>query len=138
MNHALYALAQRGENMDTRETKSYSLNNILGTGLLLSGALLCYLRLAAAIQHATIALPSNGSDALGLLPATGLVVARVLQDLTLSPVSVFSAFLYFLLSCWPLAVVSLGAILLRKNLFAALPPASSWNSDAPSSSGARK
>ncbi len=124
--------------MNPPETKTFSLNNILGTGLLLSGALLCYVRLATALQHATIALPSNSSDALGLLPATGLAVARVLQDLTLNPISVFSAFLYFLLSCWPVAIISLGAILLRKSLFAAVPSASSWNSDAPGSEGVRE
>src|SRR5271157_4398155 len=111
--------------MTPLKTKTYSIKNILGGGLLLFGALLCYLRVVASIQKATVDFPSDASDVLGLLPGAGLAAARLLQDLTLNPTSAFSACLYFLLSCWPVVIIFLGAILLRNSLFAALQPESS-------------
>ena len=138
MSYALYALAQRGEDMTPLETKAYSLNNILGGALLLFGALFCYLRVVASIKHVSFYFPSNASDVLGLLPATGLAAARLLQDLTLNPASAFSAALYFLLSCWPVVIIFLGAILLRNSLFAALQPESSRIPHVGGSSGDRE
>ncbi len=124
--------------MTPLETKTYSPKNILGGALLLFGALFSYLRVATSIQHASFYFPSNASDVLGLLPATGLAAAHLLQDLTLNPPSAFSAGLYFLLSCWPVVIIFLGAILLRKSLFAALQLESSTIPDVAGTSGDRE
>ena len=124
--------------MTAPEAKSYSLNNILGGGLLLLGGVLCTARLVATVQHANFFYGSNGSEALGLLPASGLAIARLWQDLTLDPASAISALLYFLLSCWPVAIIFLGAIFLRKSLFATLPPHASLDSHVDDRQGARQ
>ena len=124
--------------MTTPETRTISPSNIFGTGLLLFGATLCYLRAETAVQHATALFPSYGPDALGMLPATGLAGARALQNLTLDPASALSAFLYFLLSCWPVAILFLGAALLRKSLFATLTPQTSLSSSTAASRGVRE
>jgi hypothetical protein len=97
------------------------MNNILGTAFLLFGSALSYLRAEAATQHVTDALQAYGAEAFGILPAVGLAAARLLQDLTLAHVSTLSMSLRFLVSCWPVAIIFLGAYLLRDSLFAAPP-----------------
>jgi hypothetical protein len=113
-----------GEDMTSLETKTFglgeiSLSNILGGGLLLCGALLGYTHIAAGLDRATLFLPASGAEALKLLPGTGLAAAGLLQEVMLAPASAWSAFLHFLLSCWPVSMIFLGAGLLRKNLFVA-------------------
>jgi hypothetical protein len=103
--------------MTPPQSKTHSLINSLGTALLLFGAVLCYLRIDAVSQQITNVLAAYGSEALGLFPATGLAATRVLQDLALNPVSTLSASLQFLLSFWPVAIIFLGALLLRKSIF---------------------
>jgi hypothetical protein len=104
-------------NMNTSLTKRLTMNNILGTALLLFGSALSYLRVETATEHVTNTLQSYGLDVFGLLPAVGLASARLLQDLTLSHGSALAMLLGFLLSCWPVAVSLLGAVLLRDSLF---------------------
>jgi hypothetical protein len=103
-------------------SKAPSLSSILGVAALLCGAAFCYLRVAPLIERITGLLPADASDTLGLLPATGLAIARLLQYFTLGPASALSPLLHFLLSCWPVAILLLGAILLRKAFF---PPTAS-------------
>ena len=99
-------------------TKSISLNNTLGTALLLFGTILSYLRVTSVIQGITNAVADYTSNAVGVLPATGLAAARLLQAVTLDPTSALSTLLQFLLSCWPVAIIFLGALFLRESLFA--------------------
>jgi hypothetical protein len=103
--------------MTHRQSKMHLLINSLGTALLLFGAVLCYLRIEAVSQQMTNVLAAYGSEAVGLFPATGLAATRVLQDLALNPASALSASLQFLLSFWPVAIIVLGALLLRKTIF---------------------
>ena len=103
--------------MTPLENKSHSLNNSFGAGLLLFGATLAYLRIENITQQIANTIADYGSEALGLFPAMGLAAARLLQELTLNPASALSAFLQFLLSFWPVAIIFLGALLLRKSIF---------------------
>jgi hypothetical protein len=103
--------------MTPAKNQSYSLNNVLGTALLLSGAFLCYLHVAAIAQQIAISFAANGAENLGLFPVAGLLAARLLQALTLNPASALSALLQFLLSFWPVTFIFLGALLLRKTIF---------------------
>lgn len=107
--------------MTSGENKTPSINNTLGTGLLLFGAVLCYLRIEAVSQKIADIFTVYGSNAFGLLPSTGLAAARLLQNLTLNPASSLSALLQFLLSCWPVAILFVGAFFLRKTLFPSHP-----------------
>jgi hypothetical protein len=107
----------RENTMTPLENKSHSLNNSFGTGLLLFGATLSYLRIENITQHIANTVAAYGSEALGLFPAMGLAAARIFQELTLNPASALSAFLQFLLSFWPVAIIFLGALLLRKSIF---------------------
>jgi hypothetical protein len=107
--------------MNTSPAKRLTMNNILGTALLLFGSALSYLRVETATEHVTNTLQAYGSEVFGLLPAVGLASARVLQDLTLSHDSALAMLLGFLLSCWPVAVSLLGVVLLRNSLFASRP-----------------
>jgi hypothetical protein len=124
--------------MNHAENNAYSLKNILGTALLLFGAILCYFHVTAGIQYATHFVPAGASDAIGFLPASGLVAAILLQDLTLNPSSAISAVLYFLLSCWPVATLLLGVVLLRKSIFAPFPAPSSLTSPFSAPQGVRE
>jgi len=114
--------------MTPLENKSHSLNNSFGAGLLLFGATLSYLRIENITQH----IAAYGSEALGLFPAMGLAAARLLQELTLNPASALSGLVQFLLSFWPVAIIFLGALLLRKSIFpiACLPVFAEQESDA--------
>lgn len=103
--------------MTQPQSKTHSLINSLGTALLLFGAVLCYLRIEAVGHQITNVLAAYGSEAVGLFPATGLAATRLLQDLALNPASALSASLQFLLSFWPVAIIFLGALLLRKTIF---------------------
>jgi hypothetical protein len=103
--------------MTPLENKSHSLNNSFGAGLLVFGATLSYLRIENITQHIATTVAAYGSEALGLFPAMGLAAARVLQEFTLNPASALAALLQFLLSFWPVAIIFLGALLLRKSIF---------------------
>jgi len=107
--------------MTSLENKTPSITNTLGTALLLFGAVLCYLRIEAVSQKIAGMFTVYGSDAFGLLPSTGLAAARLLQNLTLNPASSLSALVQFLLSCWPVAILFVGAFFLRNTLFPSLP-----------------
>ena len=107
--------------MTSLENKTPSITNTLGTALLLFGAVLCYLRIEAVSQKIADMFTVYGSGAFGLLPSTGLAAARLLQNLTLNPASSLSALVQFLLSCWPVAILFVGAFFLRKTLFPRLP-----------------
>jgi hypothetical protein len=124
MNHMLHAETPRGDDMTAPETRTYSINNILGAALLLFGAMLCYLHITAAMHQLAGFFPS---DAVGLLPAIGLAVARMLENVTLDFTFGPSALLRFLLSCWPVFFLFFGVILLRKSLFPTLTPQTSAN-----------
>jgi hypothetical protein len=119
--------------MTQPENKSHSLYNILGTALLFFGAILSYMHFAATAQQIADFPAAYGSEALGLVPATGLIAARVLQALTLSPASALSTLLHFLLSFWPVTLIFLGALLLRETIFplSGLPLGSRRDSDSP-------
>jgi hypothetical protein len=103
--------------MTATETRNYSLTNILGSALLVSGALIAYLRISGAVQHITSGFPAY-SDTFGTLPAVGLAAAHLLQSVALEHSAALSTISHFLLSCWPVAIMLLGVILLRKSLFA--------------------
>jgi len=103
--------------MTPLENKSHSLNNSFGAGLLLFGATLSYLRIENITQHIATTVAAYGSEALGLFPAMGLAAARLLQELTLNPASALSGLVQFLLSFWPVAIIFVGAVPLRKSIF---------------------
>ncbi|MGA2419527.1 MAG: hypothetical protein ABSG69_05545 [Candidatus Acidiferrum sp.] len=107
--------------MTSAENKTPSISDTLGTALLLFGAVLCYLRIEAIDQKIADLFNAYGSNAFGLLPSTGLAAARLLQNLTLNPASSLSALIQFLLSCWPVAILFVGAFFLRKTLFPSRP-----------------
>jgi hypothetical protein len=124
--------------MTAQQLKTNALNNTLGAALLLFGALLSCARLATATEHVSGMWNLYGAEALGMIPATGLAAARVLQSLTLDPAGAASVALQFLLSCWPVAAIFLGAILLRRNFAQALTMQSGPSGDArENSSGLR-
>jgi hypothetical protein len=130
MNHVLHAETRRGDDMTAPETRTFSINNIFGAALLLFGAMLSYLHITATMRQLAGFIPS---DAVGLLPAIGLAVARVLQNMTLDFTFGPSALLRFLLSCWPVYFLFLGGvILLRKSLFPTLTPQTSANRNSAS------
>ncbi len=106
--------------MTSAQSKTHSISNILGIGLLVFGALLSYVRLESATQQLSGMLQGYGAEAFGLLPAVGLASARLLQDWTLDPTSTLPMFARFLLSCWPVVVILFGVALLRKTLLATL------------------
>src|SRR5277367_2820458 len=96
--------------------RTNSLNNILGSGLLLFGALLSYGRYETAVSELGRFFNSYGGEALGLFASTGLAAARLLQAATLVPAATFSDSLQFLLSCWPVVAIFVGGYLLRNSL----------------------
>jgi hypothetical protein len=103
--------------MSNLQNGNFSFRNISGTALLVFGAALAYFRIESGAERFTGLLSAYGSDAIGMLPATGLAIARLFQDLALDPASGFSLFVRFLVSFWPIAAVFVGALLLRKSLF---------------------
>jgi hypothetical protein len=132
MGNAIRPKLSRENTMTPLENKSHSMNNSLGAGLLLFGATLSYLRIENITQQIANAVAAYGSEALGLFPAMGLAAARLLQELTLNPAVALAAFLQFLLSFWPVAIIFLGALLLRKSIFpiACLPIFTEQESDS--------
>jgi hypothetical protein len=112
-----FMTAPQIKNTAFSDSLSDSFNNSVGTALLLFGTTLSYLHIEAISRQIASALAEYGSEALGLIPAIGLAAAGVLQELTSNPASALSAVLQFLLSFWPVAIVFLGATLLRKTIF---------------------
>jgi hypothetical protein len=103
--------------MSNLQNGNFSFRNISGTALLVFGAALAYFRIESGAERFAGLLSAYGSDAIGMLPATGLAIARLFQDLALDPAPGFSLFVRFLVSFWPIAAVFVGALLLRKSLF---------------------
>jgi hypothetical protein len=103
--------------MSNLQNGNFSVRNISGTALLVFGAALAYFRIESGAERFAGLLSAYGSDAIGTLPATGLAIARLFQDVALDPAPGFSFFVRFLVSFWPIAAIFLGALLLRKSLF---------------------
>jgi hypothetical protein len=104
----------QGDHMTPSTTKTPSINNALGAALLVFGALLSYMRFEAVAQQISRLLTGYGSEALGLLPATGLAAARLIQNFVFDAAATPSVILQFLLSFWPVGAIFVGAILLCK------------------------
>lgn len=101
--------------MATRQTSSRSLTKIAGAILLALGLLLLFASLEGVAAHFNISLGS-ASETLGFFPALGLAGLRALQAYVFDHSRFLSGLEQFLVSFWPLLLVVVGAVLLRRAL----------------------
>jgi hypothetical protein len=99
--------------MVARQTTSRSMKSLSGAGVLTLGLLLLFVNLdgvAAQISDAVGAAP----ETVGILPALGLAGLHALQAFTFDHAGFSSSVLHLLVSFWPLVLIFVGAVVLRR------------------------
>jgi hypothetical protein len=100
--------------MARQQTAFRSSKSIAGAALVGLGIFILYENLAEGVARLSHVLGANGSEALGVLPAVILAVARVLQAYTADHQRFLQGILeHMLVSSWPLLLVMVGTILSR-------------------------
>jgi hypothetical protein len=99
--------------MVAQQTSPRSLNSIAGAILLALGFLILFVNLDGVTGQITSAVGTSPEPAQGILPALVLATWHVLQDYAFDHTGFLSALLQFLVPCWPLILIVIGAVLLR-------------------------
>ena len=99
--------------MAAQQTSRRSLKSIAGAILLALGFLILFANLNGVTGQITSAVGTSPEPAQGILPALVLATLHVLQDYAFDRVGFLSVLLQFLVPCWPLILIVIGAVLLR-------------------------
>jgi len=104
--------------MAAQPTSRRSLKSIAGAILLALGFLILFANLNGVTGQITSAVGTSPEPAQGILPALVLATLHVLQDYAFDRVGFLSVLLQFLVPCWPLILIVIGAVLLRDSFWA--------------------
>ena len=99
--------------MAAQQTSPRSLKSIAGAILLALGFLILFANLEGVTGQITSAVGSSPEPAQGILPALVLATWHVLQEYAFDHAGFLSVLLQFLVPCWPLILIVIGAVLLR-------------------------
>ncbi len=99
--------------MAAQQTSRRSLKSIAGAILLALGFLILFANLNGVTGQITSAVGTSPEPAQGVLPALVLATLHVLQDYAFDRAGFLSVLLQFLVPCWPLILIIIGAVLLR-------------------------
>ena len=99
--------------MAAQQTSRRSLKSIAGAILLALGFLILFANLEGVTGQITSAVGSSPEPAQGILPALVLATWHVLQEYAFDHAGFLSVLLQFLVPCWPLILIVIGAVLLR-------------------------
>jgi len=99
--------------MAAQQTSRRSLKSIAGAILLALGFLILFANLNGVTGQITSAVGTSPEPAQGILTALVLATLHVLQDYAFDRVGFLSVLLQFLVPCWPLILIVIGAVLLR-------------------------
>ena len=99
--------------MAAQQTSPRSLKSIAGAILLALGFLILFANLDGVTGQITSAVGTSQGPAQGILPALVLATWHVLQEYAFDHAGFLSVLLQFLVPCWPLILIVIGAVLLR-------------------------
>jgi hypothetical protein len=99
--------------MAAQQTSPRSSQSITGAILLALGFLILFANLDGVAGQITSAVGTSAEPAQGVLPALVLATLHVLQDYAFDRTGFLSVLLQFLVPCWPLILIIIGAVLLR-------------------------
>ena len=99
--------------MAAQQTSPRSLKSIAGAILLALGFLILFANLDGVTGQITSAVGTSPEPARGILPALVLAAWHVLQEYAFDHAGFLSVLLQFLVPCWPLILIVIGAVLLR-------------------------
>jgi hypothetical protein len=99
--------------MAAQQTSTRSLKSITGAILLALGFLILFANLDGVTGQISGAVGTSAEPAQGILPALVLATLHVLQDCAFDRAGFLSVLLQFLVPCWPLILIIIGAVLLR-------------------------
>lgn len=102
--------------MTTRRTSSQSLKSIAGASVLALGLLVLFANLDGVADSVTNFAGISAHEGLGVLPALGLAGLHAVQVYAFDPDGFISGLLQILVSFWPLALIFVGAVVLRRAL----------------------
>jgi hypothetical protein len=97
--------------MAAQQTSPRSLKSIAGATLLALGFLILLANLDGVTGQ--IAVDTSPEPAQGILPALVLATWHALQEYAFDHAGFLSVLLQFLVPCWPLILIVIGAVLLR-------------------------
>ncbi len=103
--------------MAAQQTSPRSLKSIAGAILLALGFLILFANLDGVTGQITSAVGTS-QEAQGILPALVLATWHVLQEFAFDHAGFLSVLLQFLVPCWPLILIVIGAVLLRDSFWA--------------------
>ena len=99
--------------MAAQQTSPRSLKSIAGAILLALGFLILFANLDGVTGQITSVVGTSPEPAQGILPALVLAAWHVLQEYVFDHAGFLSVLLQFLVPCWPLILIVIGAVLLR-------------------------
>ena len=99
--------------MAAQQTSPRSLKSIAGAILLALGFLILFANLDGVTGQITTAVGTSPEPAQAILPALVLTTWHVLQEYAFDHAGFLSVLLQFLVPCWPLILIVIGAVLLR-------------------------
>jgi hypothetical protein len=100
--------------MAQRQTAFRALKSIAGTAFLGLGAFILYGNLSGALSRLRHVLGANGSEALGIVPASIMAVSHTFQACAAAHHQLLQGLLHHtLVSSWPLLLVMVGTVLSR-------------------------
>jgi hypothetical protein len=103
-------------NMATRQATFQSLKSLAGATLLALGLVLLFANLDGVAASLSSLAGISAREGLALLPALGLAGLHALQAYTFDQAGFLSGFLQILVSFWPLVLIFVGAVVLRRAL----------------------
>jgi hypothetical protein len=100
--------------MVARQASLQNLKSIAGAVLFALGLVLLFANLDGVAATASNFAGISAHEGLGVLPALGLAGLHALQAYTFDQAGFISAFLQILVSFWPLVLIFVGAVVLRR------------------------
>jgi hypothetical protein len=102
--------------MATRQASSQSLKSIAGASLFALGLVLLFANLDGVAASLSSFAGISEREGVALLPALGLAGLHALQAYAFDQAGFISGFLQILVSFWPLVLIFVGAVVLRRAL----------------------
>jgi len=100
--------------MAARQADLQSLKSIAGASLFALGLVILFANLDGVGDSLSNAAGISAHEGLGILPALGLAGLHALQAYAFNPAGFLSGFLQILVSFWPLVLILVGAVVLRR------------------------
>ena len=102
--------------MAARKASSQSLKSIAGAVLLALGLVILFANLDGVAGTVSSFAGISAHEGLGVFPALGLAGLHAVQAYTFDQRGFISAFLQILVSFWPVVLIFVGAVILRRAL----------------------